>query len=202
MKYKLKYIIIPIICLILVSGIVLAGLHFKRLMLVQSYIDKLEECIEDGDIICRLGDRIWSLYFKGLSSTDKRFSHLGIIHRNENGIFVVNSEGLTHDDEDFVKEVSLYEFITSARIVGIYRMNDIEGQYISQEALKMLGRPFDWNFNLHNSDKLYCTELLYVVLQNIAPEIELTTIHKLGKDIVPLEAVSDSSLFKEIIFLE
>jgi hypothetical protein len=202
MKYKLKYIIIPIISLILVAGIVLAGLHFKRLILVQSYVDKLEECIEDGDIICRLGDRIWSLYFKGLSSTDKRFSHLGIIHRNEKGIFVVNAEGLTHDEEDFVKEVSLYDFIASARIVGIYRMNDIEGRHIVQEASKMLGRPFDWNFNLHNSDKLYCTELLYVVLQNIAPEIELATVHKFGKDIVPLEAVSDSSLFKEIIFLE
>jgi hypothetical protein len=202
MKYKLKYIIIPISCLILTADIVFVSLHLKRLMLVQSYLDKLEECIEDGDIICRLGDRIWSLYFKGLSSTDKRFSHLGIIHRSENGIFVVNAEGLTHDEEDFVKEVPLHEFIISARIVGIYRMNDIEGQHISQEALKMLGRPFDWKFDLHNSDKLYCTELLYAILQNISPETALKTIHKFGRDIVPLEAVSDSSLFKEIIFLE
>ena len=66
----------------------------------------------------------------------------------------------------------------------------------------MIGLPFDWHFNLETADELYCTELLYVSLKNIDPTINLQTVHTRGKEIIPLEAVSDSPQFKKILFLE
>ena len=51
--------------------------------------------------------------------------------------------------------------------------------------------------------KLYCTELLYVILKRIAPEIILKTVYvkALGKEIIPLDAVSKSDEFEEILVI-
>jgi hypothetical protein len=202
MKCKLKYVLLFPVVAIAISIMVLAFLHFKWLFLVQEYQKNLESLVCEGDILCRLGDRTWSLYFKGLSEEDKRFSHLGIIHIDNGKITVINAEGRAWAGKDSVNETPLEEFIKQARMLGLYRLEGVEGTKIGEESLKLAGRPFDWNFNLENHEKIYCTELLYAVLEVIAPEIKLMTVHKLGKDIVPLEAVSASSQFKEILFLE
>jgi hypothetical protein len=55
---------------------------------------KISASLKDGDIICRLGDRTWSLFFKDISPTDKRFSHLGIVRICNGNISVINAEGL------------------------------------------------------------------------------------------------------------
>jgi hypothetical protein len=192
----------PILFSILVLGVVLCGLgalRFKRLILVQEYLAALRAAIQEGDIICRQGDRIWSLYFKNLSPGDKRFSHLGIAQVTGDKITVINAEGRWRNGNDRVNQVPLEDFIASARILGLYRLEGVEGRKITEAALLLLGRPFDWSFNLEDSGKLYCTELLYVVLQNIAPELPLKTIRKFGRDLIPLEAVSDSPQFTEIL---
>jgi hypothetical protein len=63
------------------------------------------------------------------------------------------------------------------------------------------GRPFDWNFDLNEDGRIYCTELLYVVLKKTAPEItlRLIKIDALDKMILPLDSCYDSEYFTEII---
>jgi len=158
--------------------------------------------LQDGDVICRLGDRLWSLYFKDISPTDKRFSHLGIIRINDNKITVINAEGRAIQGKDFVNEVDLDDFLEIAKAIGIYRLNDYDGKIISSAALEYIGYPFDWNFDLEDKNKIYCTELLYVVLKKIAPEIELKRVYQkeLKKEIIPLEAYSSSEFFNEILY--
>jgi len=159
--------------------------------------------LKDGDIICRLGDRLWSLYFKDISSIDRRFSHVGIIRIFDNKITVINAEGRAVQGKDFVNEVDLDEFLEIARAIGIYRLTDFNGKIISSAALEYIGYPFDWNFDLEDKSKIYCTELLYVVLKNIAPEIELKRVYQkeLKKEVIPLEAYSRSEYFDEILYL-
>jgi lipopolysaccharide export LptBFGC system permease protein LptF len=158
--------------------------------------------LKDGDIICRLGDRLWSYYFKDMSPVDKRFSHLGIIRINNNIITVIHAEGRAIQGKDFVNEVDLDEFLEIAKAVGVYRINDYDGKTISSAAMEYTGYPFDWKFDLADENKIYCTELLYVVLQKIAPEIELQRIFQkeLKKEIIPLSACSNSDYFTEILF--
>jgi hypothetical protein len=159
--------------------------------------------LKDGDTICRLGDRLWSLYFKDISASDKRFSHLGIVRIVDNTITVINAEGLAIQGKDFVNEVSLEEFLDIARAVGIYRLKNHDGKLISTAALNYVGFPFDWSFDLADTEKIYCTELLYAVLKQIAPEIQLKTIFQkeLNKEIIPLEACSNSDYFEEVAYI-
>jgi len=159
--------------------------------------------LKDGDIICRLGDRLWSLYFRDISPVDKRFSHLGIIRITGNKITVINAEGRAIQGKDFVNEVDLNKFLEIAKAVGVYRLNDYDGNIVSSTALEYIGYPFDWNFDLEDNNKIYCTELLYVVLQKIAPDIALEKIYQkeLKKEIIPLEAYSNSEYFNEVLFI-
>lgn len=164
----------------------------------------IAEHLQDGDIICRLGDRLWSTYFKDISDIDKRFSHLGIARITDDGITVINAEGRSTEGKDSVNESGLDEFLASAVAVGIYRLQNHDGKALSTAAMDYIGYPFDWNFDLQDDTKLYCTELLYAVLKKISPEIQLLTIFQkeLNKKIIPLEAVSNSEYFKEVVYIK
>jgi len=156
--------------------------------------------LKDGDILCRLGDRFWSAQFRDLSPTNKKFSHLGIVRIRDGNVSVIHAEAWT-EKTDGVNEVPLEEFLRSALAIGVYRANFIEGAVLSDVAFEYKGRPFDWNFELKDDSKLYCTELLYVILKRVAPEIILKTryINFFGKEIILLDAVSESDDFGEIL---
>jgi len=171
---------------------------FQNVQYIQE--DMILPYMKDGDIICRLGDRVWSMYFKGLSPNDKRFSHLGIVRIRNNIVSVINAEGLANERKDFVNEVSLNDFLKCAQKIGIYRLKNIEGEIISDTALGYVGVPFDWQFDMEDNSKLYCSELLYVVLKKIDLSIVLNKVFmkEIGKNIIPLDVCSQSEYFVEI----
>ena len=160
--------------------------------------------LEDGDIICRLGDRLWSQIFKDFSIDDKRFSHIGIIRINNDRITVIHAEGTTKSGKDFVKEEPLDDFLKVARTIGIYRMTDLDGNKISGFAMEYIGVPFDWKFDMSDASELYCTELLYIILKRLIPTFEFDTVYikELGKDIIPIDSISNSEYFSEIYFIK
>jgi hypothetical protein len=164
--------------------------------------DKILSFLNDGDVICRLGDRLWSTFFKELSPNNKRFSHLGIVRIRDSKITVINAEGLAIEGKDYVNEVSLKDFLKIAQNIGIYRLRNIEGYKISDTALKYLGRPFDWQFDMEEGSKLYCSELLYVILKELDPKITLNSsyLKEFGKYIIPLDVCSQLEYFIEVGF--
>jgi len=191
--------------IVLCIAIIVISIRQKRQNNIFQTIQYLQEdtilpYLKDGDIICRLGDRIWSMYFKELSPNDKRYSHLGIIRIRNNTVSVINAEGLANEGKDFVNEVSLNDFLKSAQKIGIYRLMTIEGETVSDTALEYIGYPFDWQFDMEDDSKLYCTELLYVILKKIDVNIVLNKvfIKEIGKYIIPLDVCSQSEYFIEI----
>ena len=160
--------------------------------------------LKDGDVICRLGEKIWSSVAKEISPADKRFSHMGIIRIRDDAVSVIHVEGATKDKKDYVKEVPLTDFLHPAQTIGIFRLNDINGYKVSDLALEYLGVPFDRDFDKNDNSKLYCTELLYVILKRIAPGIALNTIwlENLNKYVIPIDIVSQSEYFMEIGYWE
>jgi len=158
--------------------------------------------LKDGDIICRLGDRLWSQIFKDYSADDKRFSHTGIIRINDGRVSVIHAEGTTKPGKDFVKDEPLDDFIKISRAIGIYRINDLDGGKISNTAMEYIGVPFDWKFDMDDAAELYCTELLFIILKQLSPEFNFNTVYikELGKDIIPIDSISNSAYFSEVYF--
>jgi hypothetical protein len=174
----------------------------RRQQSILSYVqeDEILAFLNDGDIICRLGDRLWSKFFRELSPNDKRFSHLGIIRIRNNIVSVINAEGLAVEGKDYVNEVPLKDFLRIAQSIGIYRLRTIEGSKISEAALKYIGHPFDWKFDMEDNNNLYCSELLYVILKKINPDIKLNTIwlKEIGRNVIPLDVCSQAEYFVEV----
>ncbi|MDR3013516.1 MAG: hypothetical protein LBU70_09985 [Chitinispirillales bacterium] len=161
--------------------------------------------LQDGDIICRLGDRLWSLYIRNTSETDRRFSHVGIVRIRDGQITVINAECLVSDREERVNEVTLEQFLEVARSIGVYRANFLDGPTISDGAMKYLNLPFDWKFDLSDTTTVYCTELIHrVILDHASKKYALETVRVtgLGKSVIPLEAISNSVNFDEVLYID
>ncbi|MCL2443794.1 MAG: hypothetical protein FWD13_10085 [Treponema sp.] len=161
--------------------------------------DEISSSLKDGDVIFRMGDAVWSLYFRDMSPTDKRFSHLGIVRIRNNHITVISAEALT-EGGDFVKEVTLGKFLSHALSAGIYRVNNIDGALISDAAVEYVGCPFDWDFDKDEDEKIYCSELLYAVLKKLDPSIKLNTtwISRVNKYVVPIDVYLQTEYFTQI----
>jgi hypothetical protein len=156
--------------------------------------------VRDGDVILRLGDRLWSRMFMDVSPTDRRYSHLGVARVAGGRATVIHAEGAAAHGVDGVREDALEEFVSVAKAVGVYRARGVDGGLISAAAAECLGVPFDWRFDMDDGSSLYCTELLYVALRRAAPGLELATVGvgSQGKRVIPLEAVSASEHFEEV----
>ncbi|MDR0464972.1 MAG: hypothetical protein LBG94_07660 [Treponema sp.] len=160
--------------------------------------------LKDGDIILRHGDGALSSPFSEISLTDKRFSHLGIVRIRNGNISVINAVGSILNKEKGVEENSLEQFLQAALNIGVFRVKSIDGTLISDKALEYLNRPFDWGFNLFDDSKIYCSELLYVVIKSIAPDMELAVLYidTINMNVFPLDSVSASDYFDEILYIE
>jgi len=159
--------------------------------------------LKDGDIILRQGDGPLSPMFRNLSLADKRFSHLGVVRIRDENVSVINSVGYIRNRQRGVEEVSLEKFLKVAYEIGVFRAKSTEGTLISDKATEYVGRPFDWDFDLNDESKIYCTELLYAILKHVSPEHNVTTMYLdvISKEVVPLDSISNSEDFEEIIYL-
>lgn len=171
--------------------------QYERHIYIKS--EDVYSSLEDGDVIYRMGNRVWSLLFRDTSPTEKRFSHVGIVKIRNDHVTVISAEALT-EGGDFVKEVSLSDYLWHTLSAGVYRINNIEGALISDTAMEFIGRPFDWDFNMDEDEKLYCSELLYVVLKKINPDIKLNTSwdKKAGRYVIPMDIYLQKEYFTEI----
>jgi len=203
---KMKHFIIISILIIFIFFHFISNYIFfentKIEVIVFDDVFDFNNILEDGFIICTLGNNFWSNYFSNLSEHDKRFSHLGVIRVNNGVITVIHSSGTIKGGNDYVKEELMEDYIRDIRAIGIYKFKGLESYKISLEAINYIGVPFDWQFDLSDNTKLYCTELLYVILKKIIPEVELRKIYNcdFNREIIPLESISNSSDFEEIFY--
>ena len=160
--------------------------------------------LKDGDVICRMGDRIWSTLIGNASQGKRRFSHLGIVKIRDSAITVINAECLTPGRSESVNETTLADFLILAKTVGVYRANFIDGAALAEKAMEYLGRPFDWDFDLDDDSKIYCTELLYAVIKHTAPKHTPKPVHIRwrSKPIIPPEVAANSPGFDEILYID
>jgi hypothetical protein len=160
--------------------------------------------LKDGDIICRMGDRIWSRLIGEMSPNERRFSHIGIVRIENDSIRIIHAEALTSEQNERVNEVSLANFLVQARTVGVYRANFIDGATLSDKATEYLGRPFDWSFDLEDESKIYCTELVYLVIKHTAPEFvpKVGFIDWHGKRVLLPNFVVESPHFDEVLYID
>ena len=120
--------------------------------------------LRELDVIVRATDGLWSPLFAAVSRGNKRFSHVGLIVRDDQGqFFVLHADA---DDTSGVGQVTATPwgiFEHDALDWAIYRpvaLNAQQTQRTRALAWQLIGTPFDIDFDLGSQDKLYCTEFI------------------------------------------
>lgn len=119
-----------------------------------------------GNLVCRLGNGYFSNYFKEYASTEKKFSHIGILSKENDTLFVYHSEASELTGVGFVKKELLNSFLDGIKTFDFYRLdfNDTINSQILEQVKRYynLKTPFDLDFNNADDTKLYCSELIAV----------------------------------------
>lgn len=126
------------------------------------------EQIEVGDLVTRRGQGFWTQKFIDFSTREKRFSHVGIVVSNATDIIIAHAEA---GDFSGIGNVYLQEwkgFCKDAKEVAVFRYEGESSvrEAIAQEALKLVGVPFDPFFDMYDTNKLYCTEMVRIAINN------------------------------------
>jgi len=141
------------------------------------YID--ETILQEGDIVFRRGTSIAS---RMVLAADREggYSHIGIIVKDTTGWKVIHAvPGETDEEypEEVIKKESLSQFFAPSKAVAgaIFRLDTIETIALSaaKKAQLVFERNllFDHKYDLEDSTKMYCTELLFFVFKQAGIDI-------------------------------
>jgi len=157
--------------------IVVPLIGFLALILVEckqkpDFSFKIDETIlHEGDIVFRRG---LSLASRMVLAADKEggYSHVGIIVKDSGGWWVIHAVPRETDKKnpiEFIKKETFSQFFAPDKAVAgaIFRLDTLETVALlaAQKAQVLFDRKllFDHDYDLEDSTKMYCTELLYFV---------------------------------------
>jgi hypothetical protein len=119
---------------------------------------------KNGDIICRLGNGYFSNIFKNFSSSEKIYSHIGIIERSNDSVFVIHCEASELTGVGYVKRENINIFLHNINTWALYRFSEKDsikkGIVLNAKTYYEKKTPFDLKFDLTNDREVYCSELV------------------------------------------
>ncbi|MBD3635874.1 MAG: hypothetical protein HUJ25_00920 [Crocinitomicaceae bacterium] len=129
--------------------------------------------LQPGDCIIRKGNGPLSYHL--MNTTKEDYSHCGVIVEDNDEWKVIHTLGGTasEDDIDGVQMCSVDEFVTHAADSMLFICRpvfmDSAGVKIAERAKFYFEEhtPFDHSFSLFSTDKLYCSELLFVIFRDV-----------------------------------
>ncbi len=144
--------------------------------------ERAPEGVRRGDLVLRLGSGTWTRYFRQTSARDPRFSHVGIVVTNAPNAWVVHSEA---DETTGVGGVWCQDwkgFCEPALDCAVWRLSEDPeaAERLARAAEARLGVPFDVEFNLSETNALYCTEFVRTVVNEALGEERIGTSRTRG----------------------
>lgn len=123
--------------------------------------------LRDGDLILRHGRGFISDAMLAFSTKDPRYSHSGIIKKENGKVYVYHTIGGEENEVNLMRKEHISIFCHPRAIFGfgIYRY-DLEKQQLNSLD-SILGSwydakmEFDMDFEMETDDKMYCSEMIY-----------------------------------------
>ena len=142
-----------------------------------------------GDVVVRKGHGTWTRYFINCSSREKRFSHVGIVVSNETRCVIVHSEANELTGIGCVRFESWQGFYAEALECAVFRFDGDSSvaSNIAINAKRRLGVKFDSAFDMGETNRLYCSELVRLAI-NEAVGTNLVGFTKVcGRNVVAID---------------
>lgn len=130
--------------------------------------------LRPGDLVCRRARGIWSRQFASVSSREPRFSHAGVVCNVSLEPVVVHAEANDWNGRGWVREDSWSAFFAGSKATecAVFRLDapPADASRFAEAVRARLGVPFDYAFDLADTNLLYCTELIAVALEETVGE--------------------------------
>jgi len=158
-----------------VSNILAAGLALllnPEPQLKQEHLETLsaEELalLQEGDFVFRLGYGMVSFFLESQTGASG-VSHIGVLVNGSSDFDVIHSISGSMAELDGVQKISLNDFLFEAKPHSFVatRLKDSNGELIANEARRLLAEriPFDMSFDIKDTSKLFCSEMINFILQ-------------------------------------
>lgn len=127
--------------------------------------------LEPGDIILRRGHGLMSDMIASVLTEQYDVTHCGIIAEHKGELWVIHSVSSSASEADGMQAHRLQEFVRQSKpgtvIVSRLRTGADRGR-IARHAKAYLRRrvPFDHAFDLDDSTRIYCSELVWRILRD------------------------------------
>lgn len=126
------------------------------------------DSLRDGDLALRQGTGLDSEAVLRLDSAGGQYSHIGIVVSDNGKWKVVHAvPGESRDGIDRVKIEPIDTFFLSTRaahgaVMRLRGCSAVAAREAAQSAARLVGVPFDYNYNWQDTTRLYCTQLIVV----------------------------------------
>lgn len=160
-----------------IAAFILITLAFGCSRSVPKEIPLLAATFESGDLIFRKGNGFFSQYFADAGSRQKRYSHVGILFRQGDSVFVYHIEADEFSGKGNMKKEPLKTFLQDIKVFKVRNLavgHEIR-KTIIRKADSLLEKKvgFDMDFDYTTHDKFYCTELVAYILNSSTPSFRI-----------------------------
>lgn len=186
--------------------------HERKLVSQVSQIQRLTseqlQNIQEGDIILRRGYGFFSdIIAKRLNDSVFDVTHAGILYKKKQQWYVIHSLSSDVSDFDGMQEQSLSEFLLYSvpeknLVVRPKKISVHQGEQIVQKALDYLEQkcPFDHLGTIDEPSQMYCTELIWQILDTDLGLISLPKTYQERKKIFySMKGLYDPQYFDIIV---
>lgn len=159
--------------------------------------------LHSGDLIVRKGTGYFSDIFRRMASRDKRFSHIGIISRERDSVFVyhIEADEFTGEGVALREWMSLFLHQSTDHAFYANAMDTVAKQAMLAKAKAFFEAKvvFDLNFNATDDGKLYCSELVAKCINYGMDSIYIQpTLNWKGHLFYGLDDIYSKAVFSEI----
>lgn len=127
--------------------------------------------LQNGDLIYRKGNGYFSNRFKDFSENEKIYSHVGIVQKTTDSVFVIHAEASELTGIGYVKKENVSIFLEGIHQWAICRINTTSENKdaIAAAALyfHIAKTPFDLNFDVADTSAVYCSELVALCVNKV-----------------------------------
>jgi len=168
-------------------------------------IEKGIASLKQGDLVLRKGRDIASYMISQSNVKDRSYSHCGLVQIENGYPFVYHSIDGQGKGRFGLQRDSAWVFFSSANNSGAAIMRyPLTGEQLQEQAEQIryyYGKKaaFDLDFDMQTSDRLYCTEFVYRVMNAVAKDSAfIKTAVKKGFEYVPVDNLYTDGLANDI----
>jgi uncharacterized protein YycO len=139
-----------------------------------TFLASEKEKLRDGDIILRQGFGMVSDYIVNYFDEKYKISHCGIVCKSGDSLYVIHSESSSYFAFEGIQTQNFDHYVAASKpqsvlVVRYNRCDSSELSKISKRGKHYLAQkiPFDYNFDIQDSEQMYCSEIIWHVFLDI-----------------------------------